>query len=202
MLMMHWMQNAQLNWVFLTWSLCFIALLFMTIVLCFLFPLFLDKNSNARGVSKKFWVQKAQLNWVFLTWSLCFIALLFVWFLFSLFLGFALHNIHASYFRLFLFSFYKIKKNKKIKKKEGKRKQIIFLYYLPGFWKQGSSIYFHVTCLCILFSLDELIYCTLLVEALKCMSCGKMFIVCDHFVLILKSHVFDCWTWTFWERHK
>ena len=108
-----WMQKAQLNWVFLTWSLCFIALLFMTIVLCFLFPLFLDKNSNARGGSKKFWVQKAQLNWVFLTWSLCFIALLFVWFLFSLFLGFALHNIHASYFRLFLFSFYKIKKNKK-----------------------------------------------------------------------------------------
>ena len=70
-----------------------------------------NKNSNVRGASKKFWIQKAQSNWVFRTWSLCFIALLFVtivlWFLFSLFLGFALHNIHAFHSRLFLFIFFK-----------------------------------------------------------------------------------------------
>ena len=35
------MQNAQSNWVFLTWSLCFISLLFVTILLyCFCFVLF------------------------------------------------------------------------------------------------------------------------------------------------------------------
>ena len=98
--------------------------------LCFV-SLFLDKNSNARGASKKFWMQKAQLNWVFLTWSLCFIALLFVtivlWFLFSLFLGFALHNIHASHSRLFLFSFYKIKKDKKIKKRKKEANYVFVL---------------------------------------------------------------------------
>ena len=37
-----------------------------------------NKNSNARGATKKFWIQKAQSKWVFLTWSLCFFALLFV----------------------------------------------------------------------------------------------------------------------------
>ena len=31
-----WMQKTQTNWVFLTWSLCFIALSFLTIVLWFL----------------------------------------------------------------------------------------------------------------------------------------------------------------------
>ena len=51
-----------------------------------------NKNSNARGASKKFWMQKTQSNCVLLTWSLCFIAILFVtfvlWFLFSLFIFF------------------------------------------------------------------------------------------------------------------
>ena len=64
----------------------------------------MNKNSNARDASKKFWMQKNSI----------FIAILFVtiflWFLFSLFLGFALHNIHAFHSRLFLFSFLK-KKN-------------------------------------------------------------------------------------------
>ena len=71
---------------------------------------------------------------------------LFFGFFFSFFLGFALHNIHAFHSMLFLFSFYKIK-NKKIKNKKGKKKQIMFLYYLLSFWKQGWSIYFHITCL-------------------------------------------------------
>ena len=64
-------------------------------------------------------------------------------------------------------------------------------------WKQGCSIYLHITCLCTLFSLDELIYCTLLVKLCSTCCVGKMFIIFDHFVLILKSHVFDCRTWTF-----
>ena len=85
-----------------------------------------NKNSNAQGASKNFWMQKAQSNWVLLTWSLCFIALLFVtivlWFLFSLFLGFALYNIYAFHSMLFLVDFFQIKK----KKKGRKRKQIVF----------------------------------------------------------------------------
>ena len=35
------MQKTQSNWVFLTWSLCFIAILFVTFILWFLFSLFL-----------------------------------------------------------------------------------------------------------------------------------------------------------------
>ena len=68
-----------------------------------------NKNSNARGASKKFWMQNAQSNCVLLTWSLCFIIIFFViivlWFLFTLFLGFALHNIHAFHSRFFIFIF-------------------------------------------------------------------------------------------------
>ena len=30
-----WMQKARSNWVFLTWSLCFISLFFVTILLCY-----------------------------------------------------------------------------------------------------------------------------------------------------------------------
>ena len=37
-----WMQKAQSNWVFLTWTLCFISLFFVTILLyCFFFSFFL-----------------------------------------------------------------------------------------------------------------------------------------------------------------
>ena len=67
-----------------------------------------NKNSNAHGASKMFWMQKTRTNWVFLTWSLCFIALPFVtivlWFCcVFVFLGFALHNIHAFHSRCFFF---------------------------------------------------------------------------------------------------
>ena len=69
-----------------------------------------NKNSNAQGASKKFLMQKAQSNCVLLTWSLCFIIIFFMiivlWFLFTLFLGFALHTIHAFHSRFFIFIFY------------------------------------------------------------------------------------------------
>ena len=121
-------------------------------------------------------------------------------FLFSLFLGFALHNIHAFHSRSFLFIFFPNNNNNKKGRK--KKEANCVLHYFSWFWKQGWSIYSYTTCLCTLFSLDELIYCTLLVK-LCCAYCvGKMFIVFDHFVLILKSHVFDYRTWTFGERHK
>ena len=130
-------------------------------------------------------VRKTQLVWVFLTWSLCFIAfhlwpLSFVpWFLcFSLLsLGVALHYIHAFHSRCFFFLILYKKRRKEgkgstlcscTKKEEGKkRKHIVFLHYSLYFWKQGWSIYFHITCLLyFLFSFDEFTFYTLLVETL------------------------------------
>ena len=75
-----------------------------------------NKNSNARGASKKFWMQKIQSNLVFLIWSLCCFTLFFMtivlcWFLFSLFLGFALHNIYEFHSRSFCY-FLKKKRSK------------------------------------------------------------------------------------------
>ena len=146
-------------------------------------------------------MQKTQTNWVFLTWSLCFIALSFVtivlWFLcFSfLSLGFALHYIHAFHSRCFLF-------NIKIQK-EGKWKHIIVLALFSLFLKTRLvNLFSHGISFCTLFSFDELIYYTLLVKALLNMLCGKDVYGVYHFVLILKSHVFDCRTWSFWERYK
>ena len=47
-----------------------------------------------------------------------------LWFLFSLFLGFALHNIHVFHSRMFLFSFYIVIIIK--------MKQIVFCIYFLG----------------------------------------------------------------------
>ena len=76
---------------------------------------------------------------------------LFFSFCFSLFLGFALHNIYAFHFRLPLFIFIQIKKKKK--KREKKKEANCVLHYFFGFWKQGWSIYFHITCLLYLVQL-------------------------------------------------
>ena len=111
-----------------------------------------NTNSNARGASKNFWMQKTQTNWVFLTWSLCFIAfplwpLFFVpWFLcFSLLsLGVTLHYIHAFHSRCFFILYIYIYKGKERKEKGS---TLLFLHYSLCFWKQGWSIYFHMTCL-------------------------------------------------------
>ena len=119
-----------------------------------------DKNSNARGASKKFWMQKTQSKWVFLTWFLCFIAILFepllfvfFFFLVSFFLGFALHSILAFHSRIIFLN----------KKKKGSKMCFALFSWI---WNQDWPIYFYITCLCTLISLDELIYYTLLVEVL------------------------------------
>ena len=98
----------------------------------------------------------------------------FVAFVFFVFLGFALHNIHAFHSRIFFFLlFIKIKKMKKFLKKKTKKKKKrkkkeakCVLYYFSWICNQGWPYYLYITCLCTLFSLDELIYCTLLVWAL------------------------------------
>ena len=61
----------------------------------------------------------------------------FLLFLFSLFLGFALHNIHAFYTRLFLLFFYNNKK-----KKRGKGKQNVFCIISLGFEIKVDHIIF------------------------------------------------------------
>ena len=103
-----------------------------------------NKNSNVQGASKKFWMQKAQSNWVLLTWSLCFIAILFVtivlWFLFSLFLGFALHNIHAFHSRSFLFIFFPNNNNNK-KGRKKKEANCVLHYFLSFENKVGQFIF-------------------------------------------------------------
>ena len=102
-----------------------------------------NKNSNARDASKKFWMQR--LNLIKSFWygpcaSLLFFVTIVLWFLFSLFLEFALHNIHAFHSRLFCLSFSK-------KKKKEKKELNCVLHYFLGFWEQGWSIHLHITCL-------------------------------------------------------
>ena len=92
---------------------------------------------------------------LFSLWPLLFGVLFFL-----CFLGFALHNIHTFYSRLFLLFLFKKKKKKqnKTKKKEAK----CVLHYLSWIWNKSWPIYFYITSVCTLFSFDELIYCTLL----------------------------------------
>ena len=74
-----------------------------------------------------------------------FYDLCFCWFLFSfLFLGLALHNIHAFHFRIvFVSSFQNLKKKEKRKKREGGGKEAkCVLHYFLGFEiKVGQFIF-------------------------------------------------------------
>ena len=110
-------------------------------------------------------------------------------FLFSLFLGFALHNIHEFHIRLFLSLFSKIKK---IKKKKRKRKEKCVLHNFSWIWNHGWPYYLYITCLCTLFSLDELILLHFTSLSFVVHVVWELFIVFDYIILILKSHAFDC----------
>ena len=147
------------NHLWLSWSLCFISLFFVTIPLC----------------------------------HFCFLCFLFV-------LGFALHNIHASHTRLFLLFFSKKKKKNKnknknknkTKKKKRKMEEKYILHYFSWIWNQGWPSYLYITCLCTLFSLDELIVLHFTSLSFVVHVVWELFIVFDHMILILKSHAFDC----------
>ena len=133
---------------------------------------------------------------LWISWSLCFISLFFVTITlccFGFFLGFALHNIHAFHARLFFFSF---QKRKKKEKEKGKGKKNVFCINFSWIWNQGWPYYLCITCLCTLFSMDELILLHFTSLSFVVHVVWELFIVFDHMILILKSHAFDCWTWT------
>ena len=115
-------------------------------------------------------------------WSFLFVA--FVFFLSFFFLGFALHNIHASHTRLFLLFFSK-------KKKRWKRVEKCVLHYFSWIWNQGWPYYVYITCLCALFSLNELILLHFTSLSFVVHVVWELFIVSDHMILILKSHAFN-----------
>ena len=113
-------------------------------------------------------------------------------------LGFALRNIHPFHIKLFLFFFFIIYIYIYIymKKKKRKREEKCVLHYFSWIWNQDWPHYLYITCLCTLFSLDELILLHFTSLSFVVHVVWELFIVFDHMILILKSHAFDCWTWT------
>ena len=63
----------------------------------------------------------------------------------------------------------------------------IFLGFEIKIW----PYYLYITCLCTLFSLDELILLHFTSLSFVVHVVWEMFIVFDHLFLILKSHAFD-----------
>ena len=123
-----------------------------------------NTNSNARGASKSFGCKRLNLT-ESLTWSLCFIVLPFVtfvlWFLcffFLLPLGVALHFILGVFlFYIYIYIY---------KRKEGKWSTLCSCTILFVFENKVGQFIFTCHVSCTLFSFDELIYCTWLVETL------------------------------------
>ena len=91
---------------------------------------------------------------------------------------------------LFLLFLLKIIKN--IKKGGGRRKEKCVLHYFSWACNQDWLYYLYITCLCTLFSLDELILLHFASFSYVVHVVWKLFIVFDHLILILKSHTFDC----------
>ena len=78
------------------------------------------------------------------------------------------------------------------KKKKRKRKEKCVLHYFSWTCYQGWPFYLYITCLCTFFSLDELILLHFTSFGFVVHVVWELFIVFNHMILILKSHVFDC----------
>ena len=76
--------------------------------------------------------------------------------------------------------------------KRRKMEEKCVLYYFSWIWNQGWPYYLYITCLCTLFSLDELILLHFTSLSFVVYVVWELFIVFDHMILILKSHAFDC----------
>ena len=106
---------------------------------------------------------------------MCFIAILFetivFWFLFSLFLEFALHNIHAFHSRLSLFIFFQIKK------KGRKRKQIVFCTIFLVLKTRLVNLFLHNMSFVHCLALMSLLIAPYLLKPCSACYVGKMFMV-------------------------
>ena len=67
-----------------------------------------------------------------------------------------------------------------------------FALFFLGFEIKVGYILFYITCLCTLFSLDELILLHFTSLSFIVHVVWELFIVFDHLILILMSHAFDC----------
>ena len=65
------------------------------------------------------------------------------------------------------------------------------LRYFTWTCNQGWPYYLYITCLCTLFSLNELILLNFASFGYVVHVVWELFIVFDHMILILKSHAFD-----------
>ena len=74
------------------------------------------------------------------------------------------------------------------------KKIFVFCSLHLGFIIKDWPYYLYITCLCTLFRLDELLLLHFTSLSFVVHVVWEMFIVFDHFVLILKSHIFDCRT--------
>ena len=110
-------------------------------------------------------------------------------FLFSLFLGFALHNIHAFHARLFLIFFLNSKINK-VKE----RQMCLALFFLDLKSRLAILSLHNMFMYFVLFSMDEFILLHFTSLSFVVHVVWEMFIVFDCLFLILKSYTFDCWT--------
>ena len=74
------------------------------------------------------------------------------------------------------------------------KKIFVFCISHLGFIIKYWLFYFYITSLCTLFSLDEFLLLHFTRLSFVVHVVWEMFMVFDHFVLILKSHVFNCRT--------
>ena len=65
-------------------------------------------------------------------------------------------------------------------------------HYFSQTYNEGWSYYLYITYLYTLFSFDELILLNFTSFNFVVHVVWELFIVFDHLILILKSHVFDC----------
>ena len=95
------------------------------------------------------------------------------------------NHLAQCVFFVFGHNFFFLKKTKKI---------FVFCISHLGFIIKNWPYYLYIISLCTLFSLDELLLWHFTSLSFVVHVVWEMFIVFDHFVLILKSHVFDCRT--------
>ena len=70
-----------------------------------------------------------------------------------------------------------------LKKKKKKKKEKCVLFYIFWIYNQGWPYYLYITCLCTLFSLDELILLHFVSFIYVVHVVWELFIIFDHLIL-------------------